>query len=120
MNTDTEQLVAPFPYFGGKRAAIDLVWPQFGAVDNYVEPFCGSLAMLLGAPEGDRTETVNDVNGFVVNFWRAVKNDPTAVAKWADWPVTEIDLEARHGWLVNRGERLKWSLGDPDFYDAKI
>lgn len=116
----TEKLVAPFPYFGGKKRAVDLVWPRFGEVKNYIEPFCGSLAMLLGAPEGKRVETVNDANGFIVNFWRAIQADPEAVAYWADWPVSEIDLEARHGWLVNRTERLRWSLQDPDFYDAKI
>ena len=114
------KLVAPFPFFGGKRCAVELVWPWFGIVANYIEAFCGSLAMLLGAPPGRRVETVNDANGFIVNFWRAVQLDPELVARWADWPVTEKDLEARHGWLVNRAERLRWSLEDPDFYDAKI
>lgn len=119
MEETERQLTAPFPYFGGKRRAVELVWPYFGDVKNYVEPFCGSLAMLLGSPEGKKVETVNDVDGFVVNFWRAVQADPVAVAAWADWPVSEIDLEARHAWLVNRKKRLRWSLEDPDFYDAK-
>lgn len=113
-------LAAPFPYFGGKSLACTEVWRAFGSVDNYVEPFAGSAAMLLGAPEGKRTETINDADGFVANFWRAVAADPEGVAYWADWPCNEIDLQSRHGWLVNRAERLKWSLEDPDFYDAKI
>lgn len=113
-------LVAPFPYFGGKRRATELVWAGFGDVNNYVEPFCGSLAVLLKAPISTRTETVNDLNGFVANFWRAVKADPEGVARWADWPVSEKDLEARHGWLMNRAEMLCWSLGDPDHFDSKI
>lgn len=116
----SDQLIAPFPYFGGKRKAAQLAWSRFGDVKNYVEPFCGSAAVLLAAPEGKRIETVNDADGFIINFWRAVQADPDAVAYWADWPVTEIDLTARHGWLVNRADRLKWSLEDPDFYDAKI
>lgn len=116
----TDNLKAPFPYFGGKRRAVDLVWPCFGTVDNYVEPFCGSIAMLLGAPNEKRVETINDVNGFVVNFWRAIQSEPESVARWADWPVSEVDLEARHAWLVNRGERLRWALHDPDYYDAKV
>jgi site-specific DNA-adenine methylase len=45
-------LAAPFPWFGGKANACETVWQAFGAVDNYVEPFAGSAAMLLGAPEG--------------------------------------------------------------------
>jgi len=116
----TDNLKAPFPYFGGKRRAVDLVWPCFGTVDNYVEPFCGSVAMLLGAPNEKRVETINDINGFVVNFWRAIQSEPESVARWADWPVSEVDLEARHAWLVNRGERLRWALHDPDYYDSKV
>jgi hypothetical protein len=119
-----KNLYAPFPYFGGKRHAAPVVWQAFGAVDNYVEPFAGSAAMLLGAPDPtpgtNRVETLNDADGFVANFWRAIACDPAAVAHHADWPCNEIDLFARHGWLVNRAERLKWSLEDPDFYDAKI
>ena len=115
-----EDLSAPFPYFGGKSGAARTVWGAFGKVDNYVEPFAGSAAMLLCAPDEKRVETINDADGFVANFWRAIAHDPEAVAYHADWPCNEIDLFARHGWLVNRGERLKWSLEDPDFYDAKI
>lgn len=44
-------LQAPFPYFGGKSKAAPEVWQAFGPVDNYVEPFAGSAAMLLAAPE---------------------------------------------------------------------
>ncbi len=111
---------APFPYFGGKSKAAPLVWSRFGVVDNYVEPFCGSAAMLLAAPDGRRTETINDADGFVANFWRAVAADADSVAHHADWPVIEADLEARHAWLVQRSDRLRWQLEDPDFYDAKI
>ena len=113
-------LKAPFPYFGGKSKAAPLVWSLFGDVKNYVEPFAGSAAMLISAPDGKRIETINDADGFIANFWRAVAFDPDSVAYHADYPVSEIDLFARHGWLVNRAERLKFSLEDPDFYDAKI
>jgi len=58
-------LAAPFPYFGGKALACETVWAAFGDVDNYVEPFAGSAAMLLGAPDGKRVETINDADGFV-------------------------------------------------------
>lgn len=67
-------LRAPFPWFGGKSRVAHLVWSAFGAdVANYVEPFAGSLAVLLARPGEPRIETVNDLDGYLVNFWRAVQ-----------------------------------------------
>ena len=114
-------LAAPFPWFGGKSNAAETVWQAFGAVSNYVEPFAGSAAMLLSAPKGKRITTINDVDGFVANFWRAIAHDFQAVANSADWPCNEVDLFARHSWLVRQAADLKDKLhADPDFYDAKI
>jgi hypothetical protein len=80
--------------------------------------------VLLGRPD-DRwqtgAETVNDLNGYLANFWRALAAAPEDVAAHADWPVNEIDLTARHAWLVTSGrERLEKLQSDPDFYDAKV
>ena len=114
-------LAAPFPYFGGKANACEQVWAAFGAVDNYVEAFAGSAAMLLGAPDSKRIATINDADGFVANFWRAIAADPDAVAHHADWPCNEVDLFARHSWLVRQTKDLTTRLhADPDWFDAKI
>ena len=114
------RLAAPFPWFGGKSKAAETVWPAFGVVDNYVEPFAGSAAMLLAAPEGKRIETINDFDGFVANFWRALAHDPDAVAHAADWPVNEVDLMARHSWLVRHRQPITERLcADPAWYDAR-
>lgn len=116
------KLSAPFPWFGGKSIVSEVVWRAFGEVGTYVEPFAGSLAVLLRRPgEGPFTETVNDRDGFIANFWRALAAAPDEVAQAADWPVNEADLHARHGWLVRQREELTERLmGDPDFYDARI
>jgi hypothetical protein len=114
---------APFVWFGGKRRIAHEVWAALGDVDNYVEPFAGSLAVLLERPEWHTgtTSTVNDMDMFIVNFWRALAADPQAVAAHADWPVNEADLTARHLWLVNTGrERIASMLADPDFYDPQV
>jgi site-specific DNA-adenine methylase len=113
---------APFPWFGGKSRACDLVWSVFGEVKNYVEPFAGSAAMLLGAPDdGKRIETINDADGFVSNFWRAIHSDPEAVANYADWPCNENDLFSRHSWLVRNAHELTDKLhADPEYFDAKM
>ena len=114
-------LQAPFPYFGGKSKAAAAVWAAFGDVKAYVEPFAGSAAMLLAAPEGRRIETINDADGLLANFWRAVAHDPDAVAHHADWPVNETDLFARHSWLVRQRQNLTERLhADPGYYDARM
>ena len=42
---------APFPWFGGKSRVAADVWARFGETPNYVEPFAGSMAVLLGRPK---------------------------------------------------------------------
>lgn len=74
------EVFAPFPYFGGKRTVAPLVWTLFGAqVANYIEPFAGGAAVLLGRPSARTAinnrcvETINDKDSFVINAWRAMK-----------------------------------------------
>lgn len=114
--------LAPFPWFGGKSRVASTVWRYFGDIQNYVEPFFGSGAVLLGRPRGAAgVETVNDIDGLVCNFWRAVTADPETVARAADWPVNENDLHARHVWLKGELPMLVPRLeGDPDYHDTKI
>lgn len=121
----SDTLRAPFPWFGGKSKVAHLVWERFGDVRNYVEPFYGSGATLLGRPhwpwEGNRIETVNDADCYLSNFWRALQADTEAVAHHADWPVNEADLHARHLWLVNTArERIQRLRTDPEFFDPKV
>jgi hypothetical protein len=113
---------APFPWFGGKSRIASQIWAAFGNVTNYVEPFAGSLAVLLSRPHvGRKVETVNDSDGLLVNFWRAVQADPEAVAHAADWPVSELDLTARHLRLVARRSALTARMeADPSVYDAQL
>jgi len=113
-------LQAPFPWFGGKSRAASIVWEAFGDVAHYVEPFAGSLAVLLGRPSEPRLETVNDLDCYLANFWRALKHDPDALADHTDWPVNEADLSARHQWLVDQAEFRERMATDPEFYDAKV
>jgi hypothetical protein len=116
----TQALKAPFPWFGGKSRAASLIWERFGDVANYVEPFAGSLAVLLARPHEPRVETVNDLDCYLSNFWRAVQADPEAVARHCDWPVNEADLHARHRWLRGQEDFRRRMHSDPHFCDAKI
>lgn len=120
-----EKIRAPFTYFGGKSRVAAAVWERFGDVPNYVEPFAGSMAVLLRRPRSHTgwTETVNDIDNYIVNFWRAVRAEPEAVTDWADWPVSETDLYARHLWLVQEGKERLANLNlelNPFVYDAQV
>lgn len=118
-----KKLKAPFPYFGGKSMVAGMVWELLGDVDNYIEPFCGSAAALLGRPTLPRVETVNDADCYLANFWRATQQAPDKVAEYADWPVNEADLHARHRWLVlsEPAAFFKHKMRtDPDYFDPRF
>ena len=117
----TDRLRAPFPYAGGKGKRAAEIWRRFGRVDGYVEPFAGSLAVLLASPYGaaDR-EIVCDMSANIANFWRAVKTDPDAVAFHADFPTDHMTLHAVNAWLLKWNEEHHDRLWeDPDHCDAK-
>ena len=117
------RLKSPFPWFGGKSLAAGLIWQALGDVPNYVEPFAGSLASVLLRPGYDpllHTETVNDLDCYVANFWRALQHDPEGVCKYCDQPVNEADLHARHQWLISQSGFREQMLSDADFYDVKV
>jgi DNA adenine methylase len=115
------QARAPFPWFGSKKDVAAEIWDRLGDVPNFVDPCCGSCAVPLLRPHPARTMTLNDADGFLVNFFRAVDIDPDTVAHAADWPVSECDLLARHAYLV---KRLPWLVerleGDPGWHDARL
>ena len=113
-------LIAPFPIFGGKRTVTADVWKRLGTPKQYIEPFCGSAAMLLAARKPAALEVVCDMNGFIANFWRAVKYQPDEVARWADYPVSHIDMGAAHVWLMEQRPHIAEMLHDIEWQgDAK-
>lgn len=70
----------PVIYFGGKSitaARIAAVFPSHG---HYVEPYCGSLAVLLAKPPSPM-ETVNDLDRALVTFWRVLRERPADLAQ---------------------------------------
>lgn len=110
----------PFPWFGGKSRAANIVWERFGDVKNYVEPFFGSGAVMFMRPHEPNIETVNDKDCYLANFFRAIKNDPDQTASFASNPVNEADLLARHRWLMAQSDFTDKMRIDPDYYDCKI
>jgi DNA adenine methylase len=65
----------PFTYFGGKTAIASRIVAMLPVHEHYVEPFAGSLAVLLAKPPSPM-ETVNDLDGELMNFWRILRERP--------------------------------------------
>lgn len=102
-------------YFGSKVRAAARIVDLLPDHDGYVEPFCGSLAVLLAKPpRAGRFETVNDLDQDLMTFWRVLREHPRDLERVcalsphsraeyaACWPITEEvdDLErARRVWV---------------------
>lgn len=65
----------PFPYFGGKQRIAEQIVALFPEHGHYVEPYCGGLSVLL-AKSPSKFETVNDLDGDIVAFWRVLRDQP--------------------------------------------
>lgn len=65
----------PFAYYGGKTLLADRIVAALPAHEHYVEPFAGSLAVLLAKPQS-AVETVNDLDRDLMTFWRVLRDRP--------------------------------------------
>jgi len=61
------------PWFGAKRNLAPVIVELIGKHKVYWEIFCGSMAVLLGKPPCGM-ETVNDLNGDLVNLARVIQD----------------------------------------------
>lgn len=65
----------PFAYYGGKTNIAERITALLPDHSHYVEPFAGSLAVLLAKPPS-QMETVNDIDGDIMCFWRMLRERP--------------------------------------------
>lgn len=70
----------PVPYFGGKITLGPVIASLLPRHKHYVEPFCGSLAVLF-AKQPAPHETVNDLDGELMTFWRVLREQPDNLAR---------------------------------------
>lgn len=70
----------PMAYYGGKTRLASKIVALLPPHEHYVEPFGGSLAVLL-AKKPSRMETVNDLDNLLMTFWRVLRNKPAELAR---------------------------------------
>lgn len=68
-------LKSPVPYFGSKQTIADWIVNLLPKHAHYVEPFAGGLSVLL-AKRPSQMETVNDLDGQLMTFWRMLRDRP--------------------------------------------
>lgn len=70
----------PVAYYGAKTALARTIVPMFREHRRYVEPFAGSLAVLLAKPQAS-LEVVNDLDHNLMVFWKVLRDRPTELAR---------------------------------------
>ncbi|GAB3656575.1 DNA adenine methylase [Glycomyces tarimensis] len=69
----------PIAYYGGKMTIAEQIVAVLPPHEHYVEPYCGSCAVLLAKPRS-RMETVNDLDRRLMAFWRILRDRPDELA----------------------------------------
>lgn len=111
---DPMPIKAIAPWYGSKRGLAPEIVRQLGPHRVYWEPFCGSLSVLL-AKEPVGAETVNDLNGCLINLARVLRDEDMAVELYGRVNRLlfheELFREAAESWR-RRGRQM--ANDDPD------
>jgi DNA adenine methylase len=103
----------PLTYYGGKQQLAQRIVALMPPHKVYFEPFAGGAAVLFAKPRAQR-ETLNDLDGRVMRFWRALRERPDELAQAvmltpysrSEWeackaePDPEDDVEAARRFIV--------------------
>lgn len=94
----------PFAYYGGKTRLAGRIAELLPEHLHYVEPFAGGLSVLL-AKTPSRMETVNDLDGDLMCFWRVLRERPDDLVRaCALTPHSRAEHEAAYGDLTELDE----------------
>lgn len=119
---EKSKLKTPISYYGGKQTMLRHILPLIPAHISYTEAFAGGLALLF-AKEPSELETVNDVNGELINFYQVCKTDFNELAMELHCTLHSRSLHEysdfiyNHPWHFSKIERAKalWILSKMSF-----
>jgi DNA adenine methylase len=69
-----KKMKTPITYYGGKQNLVKTILPLIPEHTCYVEPFFGGGAVFF-KKEPSKVEVINDINGFVINFYKVLKHN---------------------------------------------
>lgn len=86
-------LKSPVQYFGAKQQIAEQLVALMPAHMGYIEPYAGSLSVLLAKPES-KIEVVNDLDARLMTFWRVLRDRPDELLHVAEFtPHSREELE---------------------------
>ncbi|QXE28918.1 MULTISPECIES: DNA adenine methylase [Microbacterium] len=86
-------LKSPVQYFGAKQQIAEQLVALMPAHIGYIEPYAGSLSVLLAKPES-KIEVVNDLDERLMTFWRVLRDRPEELLHVAECtPHSREELE---------------------------
>lgn len=89
----------PFAYYGSKVTLADRIVATFPEHAHYVEPYAGSLSVLLAKPPAVH-ETVNDIDGDLMTFWQVLRDRPADLERACRLtPHSRLERAAAADWL---------------------
>ena len=74
MSGNSNKLIA-INYFGGKFTLADKLQMFFPTHTHFIDVFMGSMAVTLNKYPS-KIETVNDINGEIINFFKVLRDNP--------------------------------------------
>jgi DNA adenine methylase len=98
------------PWYGSKRSIAKAIIEQIGKHKFYWEPFCGSMAVLMQKPRCEM-ETVNDLNGDLINLARIIQSE-----QLADQLYQKLSRTLFAEQFFNESKE-RWRSDERDFFD---
>jgi DNA adenine methylase len=94
------QLKTPITYYGGKQKLLQHLLPRIPEHKLYAEPFTGGAALFF-AKKASGIEVLNDTNKELMNFYRVVQNEFSALEKEIRITLHSRDLHRKASVIYN-------------------
>lgn len=108
------RMKTPVTYYGGKQLMARHILPLIPVHTLYCEPFCGGAAIFFTKPPSG-VEVLNDTNRELINFYRVLQDDFSALEKEVQISLHSRDLFRKASVIYNNPDMFSdikraWAL----------